>query len=153
MQKTILCLLTICIALPTLAFAECEVKFQWTPQEKSDEVAGYMIFCREKGNDYDYNTPIWEGDNTFLQCTIDKLDESKTYYFVIRAVDRNDNQSYDSPEVEFIYNGGSGSSDGSGSSSGSGSSGGLGAGIGGDGYISTSTSFSSCFLQSLSGSN
>ncbi|MGD9007858.1 MAG: hypothetical protein PVG41_08050, partial [Desulfobacteraceae bacterium] len=67
-----------------------------------------MIFCRESGKDYDYEVPIWEGDNTFLQCTIDGLDESKTYYFVIRAVDRNDNQSYDSPEVEFSYNSRSG---------------------------------------------
>jgi hypothetical protein len=137
MQKFIICLLTICVALPTMAIAECEVEFEWTPQGKSDEVAGYMIFCREKGKDYDYNAPIWEGDNTFLRCSIDGLDESKTYYFVIRAVDRYDNQSYDSPEVEFAYNGSSEGSD---------------AGLGGDGDISTSTSFSSCFLQSLSGS-
>jgi hypothetical protein len=137
MQKFIICLLIICVALPTMAIAECEVKFQWTPQGKTDDVAGYMIFAREKGNHYDYNVPIWEGDNTFLQCTIDGLDESKTYYFVIRAVDQYDNQSYDSPEVEFSYNSDPGSD----------------AGIGGDGVISTSTSFSSCFLQSLFGSN
>jgi hypothetical protein len=145
MQKLIICLLIICITLPTMAIAECEVKFQWTPQGTTDEVAGYMIFCRESGKDYDYEVPIWEGDNTFLQCTIDGLDESKTYYFVIRAVDRNDNQSYDSPEVEFSYNSRSGD--------GAGGAGGSDAGIGGDGDISTSTSFSSCFLQSLSGPN
>ena len=94
-----------------------------------------MIFCRESGEDYDYNNPIWEGDSTFSQCTINGLDESKTYYFVIRSVDQWDNQSYDSPEVAYSYN----SSD---------------AGFDGDGELSSSsTSFSSCFLQSLFGSN
>ncbi len=135
MQKLIICLLTICVALPTMVIADCEVKFEWAPQGNTDDVAGYMIFCREKGKNYDYNAPIWEGDDTFLQCTIDGLDESKTYYFVIRSVDRYDNQSYDSPEVEFSNNSRPG------------------AGLGGDGDISTSTSFSSCFLQTLSGSN
>lgn len=138
MQKFIICLLTICVVLPTMAIAECEVKLQWVPSTGAGNIAGYMVFCREEGKDYDYNVPIWEGDNTFQQCTIDGLDESKTYYFVIRSVDQYDNQSYDSSEVEFSYNGSSGGSD---------------AGIGGDGDISSSTSFSSCFLQSLSGSN
>lgn len=118
-----------------MVIADCEVKFAWTPQGNTDAVAGYMIFCREKGKNFDYNAPIWEGDDTFLQCTIGGLDESKTYYFVIRSVDRQDNQSYDSPEVEFSYNS---SSD---------------AGLGGDGDIGSSTSFSSCFLQTLSGPN
>jgi hypothetical protein len=138
MQKLIICLLIICFAVPTAAIAECEVKFEWTPQGKTGEIAGYMIFCREKGKDYDYNVPIWQGDNTFLQCAIGGLDESKTYYFVIRSVDRYDNQSHNSAEVEFTYNGGS--------------NGGSDTGLGGNGGTSSSTSFSSCFLQSLSGS-
>lgn len=135
MQKFIIFLLTICVALPAIAIAECKVKFAWTPQAPIDEVAGYMIFCREKGKDYDYNAPIWEGDNTFLGCTIDGLDESKTYYFVIRSVDQYDNQSYDSPEVEFSSNSQPF------------------AGLGGNGDVGARTSFSSCFLQTLSGSN
>ena len=135
MQKLIICLFTICVALPTMVMADCEVKFEWTPRANPDDVAGYMIFCREKGKNYDYNAPVWEGDNTFFQCSIGGLDESKTYYFVIRSVDRYDNQSYDSPEVEFSQ------------------SSRPEAGLGGDGDISTSTSFSSCFLQTLSESN
>lgn len=134
MQKIIVYLLTIFIALPAIAIAECEVKFEWASQGDSDEIAGYMIFCREKGEQYDYSAPIWEGDNTFSQCTIDGLDESKTYYFIIRSVDRHDNQSHDSPEVEFTHNSSN-------------------AALGGDDNISSSTSFSSCFLQTLSGSN
>ena len=135
MQKLTICLLTICVALPAIAVADCEVKFEWTPQGNTPDIVSYMIFCREEGKNYDYNFPIWEGDNTFLQCTIGGLDESKTYYFVIRSVDQYDNQSYDSPEVEFSYNS---SPD---------------AGLGGDGEIGSSTSFSSCFLQTLSRSN
>ncbi len=141
MQKLIICLLTIVIALPTMAIAECEVQFQWSPQGDTEGVAGYMIFCREKGENYDYNNPIWEGDNSFFQCIIDGLDETKTYYFVIRSVDQFDNQSYDSPEVEFRYNS---SDDEPGSD----------AGLEGNGDVSrSSTSFSSCFLQTLSGSS
>ena len=134
MKKFIVCLLTIFIALPTMAIAECKVKFEWSLQGYNNDVAGYMIFCREKGEAYDYNAPIWEGDNTFFQCTIDGLDESKTYYFTIRSVDQDDNQSHDSAEVEFNYN----SAD---------------AGLGGNGDISSSTSFSSCFVQTLSESS
>ncbi len=135
MQKLIIYLLTIVIALPAMAIAECEVTFEWSPQGDTGQLAGYMIFCRESGEDYDYDNPIWEGDSSFSQCTINGLDESKTYYFVIRSVDQWDNQSYDSPEVEYSYN----SSD---------------AGFDGDGeYSSSSTSFSSCFLQTLFGSN
>jgi hypothetical protein len=93
-----------------------------------------MIFCREKGKKYDYDDPIWEGDETFNQCTIDGLDKSKTYFFVIRSVDRHDNQSSDSPEVEYSYNRRSDA--------------GLGS-LGEDVGIRSSNSFSSCFLQTL----
>jgi hypothetical protein len=137
MQKFIYCLLTICFVLPATAMAECEVRFEWTPQGVNNKIAGYMIFCREEGQAYDYSSPVWEGDNTFQKCRIDGLDKSKTYFFVIRAVDREDNQSYDSPEVEYSYN--------------LVSDAGLG-GLGEDVDISSSTSFSSCFIQTLSGS-
>jgi hypothetical protein len=136
MKKTIISLLTILIAIPSIAIADGELKFEWAPQMDMD-VVGYMIFCREEGDEYDYNNPVWEGDETFSQCIIGGLDKSKTYYFVIRSVDRDDNQSYDSPEIQFTH-------------------GGTDAGLGGDDVGSgddgggSSTSFSSCFLQTLS---
>jgi hypothetical protein len=120
-----------------MAIAECEVNFEWDPRVETG-VAGYMLFCREEGKTYNYDDPIWEGDASFTQCSIDGLDESKTYYFIIRAVDEKDNQSYDSNEIEYNYTA-EASND---------------AGIGGDGDSAGVTSnFSSCFIQTLSNPN
>ncbi len=125
MKKFIIYLISFIIALPAIVNAESEVKFEWIPQQESG-VIGYMLFCREKGEDYDYDNPVWQGDETFTHCVIDNLDKSKTYYFVMRTFDAYDNQSYDSNEIEFR---------------------GQDAGLGGDGSSSSTTS--SCFIQSL----
>ncbi len=126
MKKFIVYLIIFIIALPAFVNAESKIKFEWIPQEDSD-VVGYMLFCREKGKDYDYDKPVWEGDQTFTHCVIDGLDKSKTYYFVMRTIDAFDNESHDSNEIAV----GKGTS----------------AGLGGDGSYSSTTS--SCFIQSL----
>ena len=64
----------------TSAYA-LNVSFQWDKNTAPD-IAGYRVFCREDGRSYDYTTPSWEGMGT--SCTIYNLDETKTYYFVIR---------------------------------------------------------------------
>ena len=134
MKKIIIFTLVIFTIIPAMAIAECEVNFEWDPQS-DDGVAGYMLFCREEGGIYKYDDPVWEGDVSFTNCTIGGLDESKTYFFVIRAVDLEDNQSYDSNEIEFKYTADD-------------------AGMGGDGDgDGSSTNFSSCFIQSLSNPN
>lgn len=85
--------------LPLSAFADTQVTLQW---DANDPVpAGYRVYGREAGYNYDYNVPWWEGDYTFTQCTIDQLDENTTYYFVVRAFDAEDNESGDSNEVRF----------------------------------------------------
>jgi hypothetical protein len=150
MKKLIIVLLTIFVVLPAIAIGECKIQLKWLPQENTDNIAGYMIFYREKGSQYDYNAPAWEGDSTFLNCTIDGLDKSKTYYFTIRSVDEDDNQSNDSPEVKFTYNS---SDDGVNDDTNDSSDAGSDAGVGGDMGISSRTNFSSCFLQTLSGPN
>lgn len=96
-----------------------------------------MLFSRRDGERYDYTDPIWQGDTTFTQCTIDGLDENTTYYFVIRTIDASDNQSYDSNEIAINE------SDSAGNSIGADNSTGL---SGNGGSIST---FSSCFIQLL----
>jgi hypothetical protein len=136
MKKIIIFSLSILAVIPAMAIAECEVHFEWSPKTEFG-VGGYMLFCREEGKAYNYDDPIWEGDASFTQCTIGGLDESKTYYFVIRAVDIEDNQSHDSNEIEYNYAADDAGMGGSGSGSGSGSS----------------TNFSSCFIQSLSNPN
>ena len=127
MKNIILLIFAVLLVIPATATAECKIKLEWAPQS-NDQVAGYMLFCRAEGDSYDYNDPVWEGDGTFTQCLIDGLDEEQKYFFVMRSVDNQDNQSYDSNEIEFEY--------------------GADAGLGGDGLVVSHVS--SCFIQTLS---
>jgi len=92
----LLCIpLIFCFAEPGYAI---DLFFQWDANTESD-LAGYRVFCREQGQSYDYNNPIWEGTNT--TCTIYDLDETKTYYFVSRAFDIYGLESINSDELVF----------------------------------------------------
>jgi len=73
-----------------------QVTLEWSPNSEPD-LAGYTLFCREQGQNYDYANPSWEGTDT--TCTIYDLDETKTYFFVVRAVDTEGFQSSDSNET------------------------------------------------------
>lgn len=73
-----------------------QVTLEWSPNSEPD-LAGYLIFCREQGQNYNYESPCWEGTDT--TCTIYDLDETKTYFFVGRAVDTEGFQSGDSNEA------------------------------------------------------
>jgi PKD repeat protein len=73
-----------------------QVTLEWSPNTEPD-LAGYTLFCREQGQNYDYTNPCWEGTDT--TCTIFDLDETKTYFFVVRAVDTEGFQSSDSNET------------------------------------------------------
>jgi hypothetical protein len=118
------------IGFPLTSHANCDVTLQW---DKSDQnLEGYQVFGREEGQDYDYENPWWQGDSTFHQCTLDSLDESKTYYFVVRAFE-GDDMSADSNEVRYAY-------DDNGAATGVGS---------GNGSAAGSQSSSGCFIKSL----
>jgi hypothetical protein len=120
------------VGFPLTSHASCDVTLQW---DKSDQnLEGYQVFGREEGQDYDYENPWWQGDSSFLQCTIDSLDESKTYFFVVRAFE-GDDMSADSNEVRYAYDD-NGAATGAGSGSGSGS-------------VAGSQSSSGCFIESL----
>lgn len=62
-----------------------------------DSCVDYRIFYREKGQNYNYNNPVWQG--TQNTATIYGLNDNTTYYFVSRAIDINGNQSCSSNEV------------------------------------------------------
>jgi len=82
--------------------AHClELSFAWDPNTEPD-LAGYRIFYREKGQDYDYDNPAWQGMDT--TATIYNLDANATYYFVSRAYDICCNESVNS--VELCYESG-----------------------------------------------
>jgi len=73
-----------------------DITLQWTPNNEPD-LAGYRVFYREEGQSYDYENPCWESVDPV--CTVYDLDETKTYYFVVRAFDTSGSESSDSNEV------------------------------------------------------
>jgi hypothetical protein len=133
------------IAIPAISQAVCEATLEWDPS--SPVIEGFYVFGREEGQQYDYEEPWWQGDNTFSSCTIDGLNEDKTYFFVIRAYSGNA-VSPDSNEVRYSYesvgNTESINEDNSASLSNDGTSG----GSSGSFYGSSS----GCFLNSIFGS-
>jgi hypothetical protein len=134
--KSIAALFFIILLLTTGAYSDCQVTLQWDPNDPAP--AGYRLYGREAGRSYNYDEPWWEGDQSFTQCTIEQLDETTTYYFVVRAYDAEDNESGDSNEVVFSYDGSSDTSSNMSDTdtSNTGSSGGGGGGGG-------------CFINSL----
>ena len=120
-------LLLILLLCPALALA-MDVTLAWDPNTEAD-VAGYRIYAREDGENYNYNQPEWVGMDT--QCTVVGFDEYESYYFVVRAVDSEGNESGDSNEVFLASSYDSGSSlENGGSVAGAGGGGGGGCFIG-----------------------
>jgi hypothetical protein len=78
------------------SFAATQVSLMWDPNSESD-LAGYRVFCREQGQNYNYDNSSWKGTDT--ACTIFNLDETKTYCFVVRAFDAEGFESGNSNEV------------------------------------------------------
>jgi len=72
------------------------VTLLWIPNSEPN-LAGYRVFLREQGQSYDYANPYLEVAEA--SCTINNLDENKTYYFVVRAFDTKGFESGDSNEA------------------------------------------------------
>lgn len=107
------------LLMPVGAFAGIQLDFEWDPNPEPD-IAGYRFFSREAGEDYDYTTPIWKGQENYCSIYVDN--EDGVYLFVVRAVDENGYESDDSNEV--VYSGDSRYLSSYESSSGGGSGGG-----------------------------
>jgi hypothetical protein len=73
-----------------------DVTLEWQPNSESN-LAGYRVFMRRDGLDYDYTNPEWETTDT--DCTLYNLYRDTTYHFVVRAYDVDGNESGDSNEA------------------------------------------------------
>jgi len=75
-----------------------QVTLEWDENSEED-LAGYRVFCRQEGHNYDYYNPIWQGtENT---CTISGEAEESRYFFVVRAVNTSNMESGNSNEVYY----------------------------------------------------
>ena len=89
------------LLIPVCAMAGgIQLSFEWDPNPEPD-IAGYRVFAREPGGDYDYDDPAWEGEENYCSVYVD--DEDAIYLFVVRAFDEDGFESDDSNEV--IYDG------------------------------------------------
>jgi hypothetical protein len=96
--KFILSLIFLLLNFPTAVYA-IDITLQWAPNNEPN-LAGYKVFYREESQPYDYENPYWESIDPL--CAIYDLDETKTYYFVVRAFDTNGLESANSNEVCFV---------------------------------------------------
>lgn len=100
-QKNIITIiLLLLIGIPLTSHADCDLTLRWDANNPAPE--GYQLYGREAGQNYDHDSPWWQGDSTFTQCTIDGLSENKIYFFVVNAF-AGDDLSGDSNEVRFAY--------------------------------------------------
>ncbi|MDY6990913.1 MAG: hypothetical protein SWQ30_22965 [Thermodesulfobacteriota bacterium] len=84
------------LVCPVEAYS-AQLTLSWQPSTDPD-VAGYRLFCREDGQGYDYDHPVWEGANASCTYEFDAV-VNTTYCFVVRAFDTAGNESVDSNEA------------------------------------------------------
>ena len=92
-----LIVLIVSLAPANMAHA-LDLSFAWDANTEPD-LAGYRLFYREEGQNYDYDNRTWEGIET--TCTIYGLDDNTTYYFVVRSYNVYGDESENSNEVCF----------------------------------------------------
>lgn len=83
------------------AYAATDVHFLWEPNSEPD-LAGYRIFRRLPGEQYDYTSPVVDipcgaNDSTCARG-FDPLVPDGTYFWVVRAYDTEGYESEDSNE-------------------------------------------------------
>jgi len=92
-------LILLLLMIPVCAMGgSIQLDFEWDSNPEPD-IAGYRVFSRLPGEDYNYDNPAWEGDENYCSIFVD--DEDAVYLFVVRAVDEDGFESDDSNEVVY----------------------------------------------------
>lgn len=87
-------LASLLVLFPGFCQASRQVTLAWDANDAETE--GYRVYCRQTGEAYDYDRPIW--DSSAATCTLIGLDDYTDYAFVVRAYDGH-LESADSNEV------------------------------------------------------
>jgi len=89
-------IITAFVGFSNFSLAATQITLAWD-ENSEPNLAGYCLYVRQANRNFNYNSPAWEGSETF--CTIYNLTDTVEYCFVIRAYDTNGNESADSNEV------------------------------------------------------
>ena len=89
--------LSLFVLLTATVATAASVNLNWTPNNPAPE--GYRVFSRKSDQQFDYNSPIWEGSES--ACTIDGLDDQAEYYFVIQPFDGTEVGDFSS-EIHYV---------------------------------------------------
>ncbi len=131
MEKIAFLVFLLLFALVSLA-SGATLTISWDPSPEPD-ISGYIVFVGESSEDYSSRIDV----GNVTSYTVNNLEEGKTYYLAVKAVDYGGNESAFSDEISYLIESSSDSGSGSGGSSGgggggsSGSGGSSGAGSGG----------------------
>ena len=98
-MKTLITILTMLFLMVGTAMAT-DVCLEWDANTTDGDLAGYRVFVKAEGAEYDYNSPAWEGIET--TCSI-PLADGETWYMVARCYDTEDLESVDSNEVSWYH--------------------------------------------------
>lgn len=89
-------LIMLFVGLVAGAARAADVTLAWDANQPTPD--GYRVFQCEEGQTFDYTKPVWAG--TATTCTVGSLEGGKTYLFVVRAFE-GDDESGDSNQVSY----------------------------------------------------
>ncbi|MBR9981083.1 MAG: fibronectin type III domain-containing protein [Desulfatitalea sp.] len=98
LKKTVVLILASLLFFPSLLMAMdvIGVELEWDHSTDS-RVVGYRIYVREDIEEYTFGYPNWEGTDNM--GNIQGLDKYEAYFFVVRTIDIEGNESENSDEI------------------------------------------------------
>jgi hypothetical protein len=85
------------VLLTAIFASAASVNLNWSPNNPAPE--GYRVFSRKSDQQFDYNSPIWEGSES--ACIIEGLEDQTEYYFVIQPFDGTEVGDFSS-EIHYV---------------------------------------------------